>query len=842
MTTFVSLRNAWRIQTEILLHRAFDRANRTCSRLPTRHRAGWVLLLASLTAGSRIAPAYCAPLTAPFVAGYERFYRAPDANPVAGGLLLLGELDCLSCHRSGSPDASSDFVNTKVAPRLDDVAERVNPAFLEAFLADPTHVHPGTTMPGLFAGLNAAQRAQSAEALTHFLVSLKPGRFQVRAPDAAAARRGERVFRESGCLACHAPQSKAEPRLAAQSVPLPPMDKKYSFAGLRSFLRDPLATRPSGRMPRFNLAGRELDDLVHYLIYREKAALELDYEGPGVSRGPIPSSRLTQSLDPTAAAPAFTVSPERAAEGQVLFESQGCAACHALAHRPERAVTAYRALKDLRLDRGCLDPGSKGNHPFYPLDARQRNSLTAAIRVLQSGAQARPSVQERIASLMTLLNCYACHERDGRGGVTETRNAFFSSNGEDAGDEGRLPPRLTGVGDKLRQDWLESVLSREASVRAYMNTRMPQFGEANLARLAEMLVEADRHPVPVPPVDDPETAAKEAGRKLVGSGGLSCILCHRFNRQPGATLQMIDLITATQRLNPDWFHQFLLDPNRFKPGTRMPQFWPGGQSVFPNLLDGDAHRQVSAIWTYLSDGRKAVPPEGLSRQLRELIVGGEAVVYRGKFREAGWRGIAVGYPEQVNLAFDAEQMRLAQLWKGRFLDVSPHWNIQGMGRIGPLGRDVLTFPHGPPLAVLDSETTPWPETAGREAGYQFRGYQLDERRRPTFLYNFQSVRIEDAAVGRESAAGQPQGLRRTLTFRVTKPETIRDWWFRVGTGETVASLGQGRYRIDNKWTVTLRTQPEGEPALVRRADKQQELVLPVPFQNGRSRLELEYEW
>jgi len=42
----------------------------------------------------------------------------------------------------------------------------------------------------------------------------------------------------------------------------------------------------------------------------------------------------------------------------------------------------------------------------------------------------------------------------------------------------------------------------------------------------------------------------------------------------------------------------------------------------------------------------------------ELIVGGDPVVYRGKLWEAGFRGIAAGYPGQGNAAFDAEEMRL----------------------------------------------------------------------------------------------------------------------------------------------------------------------------------------
>ena len=50
----------------------------------------------------------------------------------------------------------------------------------------------------------------------------------------------------------------------------------------------------------------------------------------------------------------------------------------------------------------------------------------------------------------------------------------------DLGDEGRLPPHLTGVGDKLQPEWLREVLLNKGTARSYMATRMPQFGEANI--------------------------------------------------------------------------------------------------------------------------------------------------------------------------------------------------------------------------------------------------------------------------------------------------------------------------------------------------------------------------
>ena len=59
---------------------------------------------------------------------------------------------------------------------------------------------------------------------------------------------------------------------------------------------------------------------------------------------------------------------------------------------------------------------------------------------------------------------------------------------------------------------------------------------------------------------------------------------------------------------------------------------------------------------------------------------------RRSYPGIGKRGIGVGYPGGVNLAFDAEQMRLAMIWKGKFLDPGGVWTGQGHGTARPMER------------------------------------------------------------------------------------------------------------------------------------------------------------
>ena len=96
----------------------------------------------------------------------------------------------------------------------------------------------------------------------------------------------------------------------------------------------------------------------------------------------------------------------------------------------------------------------------------------------------------------------------------------------------------------------------------------------------------------------------------------------------------------------------------------MPSAWPAfGKSLLPDILDGDSDKQIQAVWNYLRDGNRARPPAGLVVNTMELIPTDEAVIYRNFIQGAGARAIGVGYPEAINLAFDANDLRLALIWK-----------------------------------------------------------------------------------------------------------------------------------------------------------------------------------
>ena len=850
----------------------------------------------------------------------------------------ISALNCAACH--AATPAQAAWLVPAPGPRLEALGERVSGAWVEQFLSHPGELSPGGTMPDLLSGLPATERPAAARALTHFLLANSADRFARGLPDRGAVARGETLYHEIGCVACHAPQKEGAAVPAA--TPFPDLTAKWSFTGLRAFLLDPLATHPAGRMPGLRLTDREAADVAHYLLretrvpanleaafYRGRvnslgeldtappartepatgfvvsdevrqrgsavrfagwlqleqpgqytfylttagaarfaidgdwltgeeswetgqvaeqrklrlapgphaitvdyvhrgnkpAALKMEWAGPGFERGEVPPARLTSQKERVPAPAPYAIDAALAARGRELYGQLHCAACHADQPPTGPALTA------LQPGRGCLAPTPAPGVPDYRLMAETRTQLTAELAALNRPTLPAPSPREALQLRLTAFQCLACHVRDGKGGPAGARDAFFTSNGTDLGDEGRLPPRLDGVGDKLQPAWLAKVLAEGAAVRPYLNTRMPVFGTRNVGALAEMFIALDRSARTVSPSPDAPEEQREAGRLLVGTKGLSCVACHPFNRRPAQALQVIDLITATERLNPDWFRQFLLDPSRFHPGTRMPGFWPGGVSLMTNVLNGVTERQHAALWTYLADGARAKFPEGLSRQNLELIVGGEAVLYRGKLWEAGFRAVAAGYPGGLNSAFDAEEMRLALLWRGRFLNAGAHWTSQGMGQIRPLGNPVVVFPHGAPLAVLATPETPWPTEPPKALGFRFRGYELDRANQPTLRYAWREAEIEDFI--QPLPANGPTGLRRTLRFP-DRPAPDHAYW-RLARGR-LAPVGANAWRLDE--AVTLRL-PTTTLATVRGTGARQELLVPA---GPQANLEVEYVW
>ena len=83
---------------------------------------------------------------------------------------------------------------------------------------------------------------------------------------------------------------------------------------------------------------------------------------------------------------------------------------------------------------------------------------------------------------------------------------------------------------------------------------------------------------------------------------LRCQQCHVLGAipkdQPTANLAP-DLRMAPERLQPDWILDWLKNPARIQPGTRMPAFWPEFPKSYYPQLGGSAEQQIIAVRNHL---------------------------------------------------------------------------------------------------------------------------------------------------------------------------------------------------------------------------------------------------
>ena len=679
--------------------------------------AAWLVLVLGVCLWAKI-PVF----SQPHVAGYERFHA--DEASVEGGAILFSELGCASCH------GGSDMIVPRQGPALTNLSSRVDRDWVRSFLKTPESGRKGSTMPSLVHGLSD----EEIDGVVAYLGSLGKG-LKFRAERHANAERGSALYHEKGCIACHeptddfrGPRARGDQFESEFAIAHPELTKKTSLAALHHFLMQPSAFRPDGRMPHFALEKQEAMDIAAHLM---------DFQ---------PSDpREAVTLKPWPKADASSIEL-----GKAVVQKQNCAACHSL---PGIEASTPFPLDATERATGCLSREKEEGVPFYPLSEGQRASL-----LLFLSREDRSSHDELSFAAM---NCVACHERDGRGGPSPETDPYFVGM-ESLGDSGRIPPPLTGIGHKLLPDAMKHVFTglEGSRVRSYLKTQMPVYGQHSEV-LTKWLQEKDRRvETHSDPLDaEPSADFIGAGQKLLGiHGGVNCITCHQWDQKDSLGIPALDISRLDQRLRYDWFHEYLLNPASYRPGTLMPPLWPGGNSTVPDVLEGNAEKQIGAIWAFIAKGEGI--PEGFpdrSGGQFELVPTDQPIIQRTFFNQTGTKAILVGFPGKVHLAYDGAKGKPSLIWRGGFFDAYDTWFTRAAPFGDPLGDDTRLF-------------------EGETGERRFLGYRLDREGNPTFLLRVGDQKLEDHFEvsdgilkrvlrwdsGEEPAVGHPKSVEKTI--------------------------------------------------------------------------------
>jgi cbb3-type cytochrome oxidase cytochrome c subunit len=655
-----------------------------------------------------------------------------EADPFPIGRLTVEEHSCVACHRPTDAVPLSGQLWTRPGPKLSRAGGRLRKAWMYHWLGDPQALRPDAIMPRMF----TADRAGEIErhAVTAYLESLGgPLRLEntpLVGPAEPLETLGEELFTRTGCVVCHAGHDGQRPRAT-----LAGLGRKTTPEALGMFLRKTAAVDPSGRMPDFALEKADAEGIALYLVRRDAEALPLLELPTTPSREELrPLLLATNASDADAAD--FDQQPldrHLRVLGRRLMRTKRCTACHEMQPagetdkeywQPAPARADFRAIA-ARPDRGCLLPSDRRDArdddeapTFGPSLDRTAASgfLTAATTA--PGTQA-PGEFARLT--IERFNCTGCHQRDGAGGLGPELQSRMLLGQTAESAELITPPPLTGASERLLGGYLRRVLEDDFRARPWMGLKMPRFGKQHMRHLPVGLAALDGEPLrdeaytPTAEHDGNLTEFAQAGRVLVGAKGFGCTKCHDMLGVASRGTRGPELSQTAARVNFDWYLRWMTDPQRIQPGTRMPTVFLGGQSPHQDVLGGDPDRQRMAIWQYLLSAKDLPPPEGLEEpKLAGPDRGDRPLVFRTFLPGTTARAMAIRFPNDVHLAYDAQACRLAYGWTGDFLDTEPVWGGRGGNRAGIKGPIFWTAPEGFPWEVTHS-ASPAPDFTGRAA-------------------------------------------------------------------------------------------------------------------------------
>ncbi len=495
---------------------------------------------------------------------------------------LIASHNCTKCHTADFGKSALPEL-THAAPDLTHIGDRASAEWLTRWIAEPDKLKPTTTMPAMV-DHTKPEGAQAAADLGAYLATLKstePG----PAPDKALAQDGGTHFHNLGCIACHTKPDQNEPDFEQGRIPLNNVATKYRGDSLVKFLKQPNAHHQAIKMPDFRLSAPEVQSIAAFLTEE---------------------STGRHTPDPSEFPPGDT------ARGKALAASLNCTSCHQGLAESTHQAPAFSELKNWS-SKGCLGPDeNRGKAPRVLLTKKEKEALTAAAPTLTEKLSF--DTPAAYATRQTkALRCNACHANDGlpstlTGNHADTKSLVAHIAGHSEKLEQSRPP-LTHMGAMLQTPYLEKILLGTATPRPrpWLDMRMPAF-PLHATRLTHGLAAQHGLPPSTPSEKIAPATQIAIGRKLVGMTGYACLTCHALGESPALAafeVQGINFDLAHQRLRPSYFHQWMQNPTRLVPDTKMPKYTnDDGSGLRPDILNGDSAKQFEAIRAYLQSVNK----------------------------------------------------------------------------------------------------------------------------------------------------------------------------------------------------------------------------------------------
>lgn len=500
---------------------------------------------------------------------------------------------CYVCHSDGKQ--GSEF-----APNLVNIGEKLNYEYAVKWLLDPKSFQPKTIMPSF--RLNKTE----AEAIAAYLMTLKE---KDGAPigdeillDASRADKGKDLIKRYGCFSCH--KIKGFDGVGRIGVELSQIGSKgiqfldfglmeheilhkvglkhaHTNVGLarrawiETKLREPRIfdkgkyklPKDRLRMPNFELKDDEIEALIVFLTSLTDTK-------------DLPLRFIHKPLE----------EQNDLFEGFKVVTKFNCIGCHQF------------SMDKILLKNGVAIEGlikkEKKDDVFFQL------------------WQECPDLNKAASETVKFQKSDIVEHTEGVGGIVGSllmENLIKTYSISDKEAVNYLPPKLYGQGKKTQPAWLFSFLKSPITLRPWYKAVMPTFNfrDDEIRKIVKYFAVRDGAPFPYEYVEEKNKdyiAKKEeqvsgyldSAKALFNSPTVNCISCHiRGNILPDGNPSdwAPDLSIAKDRLRPQWIKNWLSDPQKVQPGTKMPTFFSEG--MYQELFPGKPEVQIKAIVDFL---------------------------------------------------------------------------------------------------------------------------------------------------------------------------------------------------------------------------------------------------
>ncbi len=589
---------------------------------------------------------------------HHNTFNLEKAPILSRGISLVRELGCYGCHTiPGTEDLR------KRGPDLSRIQEKVNTGWLVSWIKRPKSYNPRTKMPYF-----SLSDRESLDIATYIWGASRREAAAQKIEglgDAATISKGKALFESVGCQGCHVRDEKDDnpgpPLKGVNGRPLVIRNRDFAPAlgkigvkvqpdWLVRWIKNPKNYWHDTAMPSLRLSDGEAKSISAYLISLSGSAKR--------------------------AAPAKLDDAAAFKRGGKLVRERGCQGCHAIPGMETTSkigpdLTRFSIKEEFELSFGNVvnvketwDDWTFGKlknpkiyqtkrekllMPNFDLSDSEVRSLRTLLRGM--GGHGPPhsvhyEFDERAGKIeagrrmIEKYNCQGCHVIENWGGDLLRRYK----------DKNNGPPILNGEGRKIQPGWFYGFLKNVVLLRPWLKVRMPSFDmpPKDVAALVDYFAALDGKLRPYVHFDATRVKAESvaAGRVLFNKA--ECFSCHgewpppQDKEPPSAP----DLSFAKNRLRPDWIADWISNPQKIVPGTKMPIFFEGAGAK-AKVLSGKRTGKDEDRWIYaLTAASEAELAEEKAATLR---IGSKSIIVI--VAEIDEKTIKVSSPENLGPRF-----------------------------------------------------------------------------------------------------------------------------------------------------------------------------------------------